>query len=379
MTNQVMYHLRARSPFHLGERGVGIEETSVILHADTLFSAICLTLRETGADLEKELFPLYPGPGGAGKPPFTLSSAFPYAGPVHLFPRPMQAMPEEKDQDAGTGKKLKKIRFVSQPIFEKLLTGESPARWWKPGEGLLQNGQVLITPDEANTLKTLYRQARAEEDKTGQRRPFSDLVNPETGELRFWQKGTAPRVTVDRINSRSQVYAAGRVTFVDGGGLYFLVSYTDESWRERVEKVLRVMGETGIGGERSSGHGQFALEGIDSFSLQQPSGHGMRFVTLSPCWPTEAEVRSGVLENADYSLLNRRGWIGSPDGMNLRRKGVRMLGEGATLEKKPIGALANVTPDPEPGASKLPHPVYRYGLAFPVPCRPVSVEKESAK
>jgi CRISPR/Cas system CSM-associated protein Csm4 (group 5 of RAMP superfamily) len=47
----VGYRLIAKSPFHLGERGIGLEETSLSLHADTLFSALCLTLRETGIDL----------------------------------------------------------------------------------------------------------------------------------------------------------------------------------------------------------------------------------------------------------------------------------------------------------------------------------------
>ncbi len=33
--------LEPRGAFHLGERGVGYEETSEMVHADTLFGALC--------------------------------------------------------------------------------------------------------------------------------------------------------------------------------------------------------------------------------------------------------------------------------------------------------------------------------------------------
>jgi len=47
MDRLVAYRLIPRSPFHFGERGIGLEETSILLHSDTLFSALCMTLRET--------------------------------------------------------------------------------------------------------------------------------------------------------------------------------------------------------------------------------------------------------------------------------------------------------------------------------------------
>ena len=41
-----MFYLEMLAPLHLGERGVGLEETNVIAHADTLFSALCVAYRE---------------------------------------------------------------------------------------------------------------------------------------------------------------------------------------------------------------------------------------------------------------------------------------------------------------------------------------------
>lgn len=369
MAERACYRMAARSPFHIGERGVGIEETSVVLHADTLFSALCLALRELGEDLDAFLarFPrLVNGRLAGGLAPVRLSSAYPYAGDVHFFPRPMLPPPGlDEIGDPKLGKILKKIHFVSQPILEALLAGQSVARYLAEAdptqpdqhrvrsEVLVQEGRAWVTPAEAARLRR--------------------LADPRTGAVRLWTEETAPRVTVDRATNRSQVYAVGQVRFAPGCGLFFLVEYQDPAWRPRLERALRVLGDAGVGGERSSGCGQFELEVAEGFALAEPPpGETNAYVVLSLYWPTEEEVRAGVLEGASYGLLNRRGWIGSPDGMNLRRRGVRMLAEGATLRLAPQGALADVKPlDPAP-AHNVPHDVWRYGLAFPVRCRAAS-------
>ena len=372
MAERVCYRLVARSPFHIGERGVGIEESSVVLHSDTLFSAICLTLRELGEDLEGFLacFPRIQADGkqppvilpAQHAPPFRLSSAFPYAGDVFFFPRPM-IPPQGLDEigDPKLGKTLKKIDFVSRPIFEALLAGRPIAHFLveddaeTPGgkclrRGVLpQKGQVWVTPSEVGLLRQ-YLDAR-------------------TGEVRLWSEDVVPRVTVDRKTNRSQVYAAGRIRFAPGCGLFLLIDYSDATWKPRVERALRVLGDSGIGGERSSGHGQFLLETAEGFSMEENSPNlETAYVTLSLFWPTEAEVQAKGLAGASYGLVNRHGWMGSPDGMNLRRRAVRMITEGSVLRRKPEGALADVKPlDPSP-AENVPHAVWRYGLAMSVGC-----------
>jgi hypothetical protein len=82
---------------------------------------------------------------------------------------------------------------------------------------------------------------------------------------------------------------------------------------------------------------------------------------------------------AAYDLLLRRGWMSSPDASNLRRKMVRLLGEGAVLHSLPgrasYGALADATPDIfDPARNARGHKVYRYGLAFPVGVAAEAVE-----
>lgn len=373
MAERVCYRLAARSPLHVGERGVGIEEASVVLHSDTLFSALCLTLRELGEDLDALLARFYRvrveqdasslSLLGEDPPPLRLSSAFPYAGDIYFFPRPMLRTPGlDEIGDPKLGKTLKKIQFVSQPIFEALLAGQSVADYLveddpdRPDKKrlrkrvLLQGGQAWVTPEESEQLRSF-------EDRR-------------TGEIRLWAEETTPRVTVDRVTNRSQVYAVGRVRFAPGCGLFFLMEYGDLTLQPRLEMALQTLGDTGVGGERSSGHGQFNLEIVGAFSLAEPpSDQANVFATLSLYWPMEPEVQDGMLKRASYGLVNRRGWIGSPDGMNLRRRGVQMLTEGSVLRHRPEGALADVKPlDPAP-VPNVPHDVWRYGLAFPLQCR----------
>jgi CRISPR-associated protein Csm4 len=375
MAERLAYRLVARSPFHFGERGVGIEEASLILHADTLFSAVCLALRELGEPLEPilERFPRVRVPGsgppralaGEDPPPFRFSSAFPFGGQVHLFPRPLlRAVGLDEIEDPGLGKALKKVRYVSQPVFEALAGGQSVASYLLGENGgsdemradvLLQGGRAWVSPSELASLR--------------------GLADARTGAIRLWDEGTVPRVTVDRVSSRSQVYAAGRVTFASECGLFFLADYADAALQPKVEQALRALGDTGIGGERSSGHGQFRLEIVESFPLAEPpDAETGAYTTLAPYWPPLAEVQAGVLDDASYGLLNRRGWLASPEGMNLRRRGVRMLMEGSVTRARPTGALADVKPlDPAP-AENVAHDVWRYGLAYPLRCRVAPAE-----
>lgn len=378
MGKRVVYRLVARSPFHLGERGVGIEETTTFLRADTLFSALCLALRELGHDLdgflgryprvrmtessdselETEWLP------GEDPPPLRVSSAFPFAGDVHLWPRP--SLPPYGLQTfrdlrlpPQLGKILKKVRFVSQTIFEHWLRGDSLVQFAivpntndstklkMRDDCFLQGGRVWVTPEDVDKL--------------------TESGITAGGKLAIWRKQTAPRVAVDRVTSRSQVYAAGRVYFADKGGLAFLADYGDETLQPIIEQALRMLGDSGVGGERSSGHGQFRLE-IRQDGWPAGPAQANAFCTLAPYWPRENEVQAGVLDDAAYQLIVRRGWVASPDAGNLRRRGVRMLAEGSVFTSLPVGALADVKPLDPVEVPNAPHPIWRAGMAFPIPC-----------
>ncbi|MBN1815273.1 MAG: type III-A CRISPR-associated RAMP protein Csm4 [Anaerolineae bacterium] len=343
------YALRPRAPFHFGVRGVGVEATAMTARSDSLFSALCITLRELYGEAELtgflERFPTREHPDR--DPPLLLSAGLPYAGDVRFYPRPLLPTPG-LEHDPAEQKYQKKINLVSETIFRAWISGDDVLPYYdRPQrQNLLHGGRVWVTTDERTTLSR-----------------SDDFVDEDTGQVRMWTVGDVSRVTVDRASSASSVYQAGQVRFAPGAGLYLLAAWRDDEWRDRFWKVLQVLGDAGIGGERSSGYGLFTP--LEPASVALPDAEGAeRWATLSSCWPLPGQ--EGILgRGAAYQLENRRGWMDSPEGRNLRRKSVRMLEPGSVLRALPdqtiYGGLADVTPD-----VFTAHTVWRYGLALPV-------------
>jgi CRISPR-associated protein Csm4 len=365
------YHLEARAPFHFGLRGVGIEATAAHAPSDTLFSALCYAVRQQfGTSVLEEFLDTY----AAGEPALVLSSAFPYvparregevedwhpperfdpARVVRFFPRPLEPPPGVAE-DPSRRKQVKRITWLSETIFRAWVTGQDLAGHFGE-DNLVQGGRAWLTAQERETV--------------------AGWRDEETDAIRFWSVGEVPRVTVDRRASTSQVYQAGRVWFQPGGGLWLLMNWRAD-WQARGQLALQVLGDAGIGGERSAGHGQFRVHGPHSLPPLPEPQPGQRFVALSLYYPTRDEL-AGVLGGADvrYRLRMRRGWMASPDaaqspdgrtvrGGGLRRKAVHMFAEGSLLRwpggQTSLGTLADVTPE-----VFTAHTVWRYGRVFPV-------------
>lgn len=339
MATTSTYRLRFRSSLHVGERGVGLEETHCHLPADTLFSAICTVWRWLyGADsLQSELLqPFLPGEN----PPFILTSAFPFAGEVLFFPKPLGRWGNVtlRGEDKGE-KQLKRVRWVSSEVLRSWVQGEELAY---DSANCIGNGVIWCTPEEKAQLQ--------------------DFTDDETADIVLWRTAVAPRVTLDRVTSASQIWFFGYVAFVSGAGLWCAVRYFREELKSRVEACLRLLGDSGLGGERGAGYGLFTVDEAPTTDLPE-FANASYCLTLSPCCPTREQLQNLIDPNAAYNILPRRGWVGSPEGGNLRRKLVHMFAEGSVLKYPPgtmPGSLVNVKPDP------CPHDVWRYGYAFPL-------------
>lgn len=337
MSTVAAYFLRFRSPLHIGERGVGLEETHHHVPADTLFGALCTAWRWLygASSLQNDLLAPFVS---APKPPFVLTSAFPFAGEVLFYPKPLGQWRGVSVQSAQE-KSLKRVQWVSQSILERWLNGESLEF---TSQHCIAGGTAWVTPDEARHLQS-----------------FTD---DETGEVVLWRSSVVPRVTLDRVTSASQIWFFGQVAFVSGAGLWCAIRYADESLRVRVEACLRVLGDSGLGGERSAGLGLFEVESARTVTLPG-SASASYCMTLSPFCPTEQQLADLIDDRLAYDVLARRGWVGSLEGGSLRRKLVYMLTEGSVFRcdpETPLGRLVDVTPD------GCPHPVWRYGYAFPL-------------
>jgi CRISPR-associated protein Csm4 len=293
-----VYRLVFRSPLHVGERGVGLEAAHTHVPADTLFSAICSVWRDVYgvADLLGDVLDWF---DETDSEPFFLTSALPFAGPVRFFPKPLARLPHLTLGQDGE-KTFKRVRFVSQAVFEALVTGQA------------------LTFDAAHCIND--RTAWVTETEKQQ---MADWWDDETDDLVVWKKAVVPRVTLDRVTSASELWHFGETRFAAGAGLWFAAAFNAEHGDElqrRFMACLRVLGDTGLGGERGAGRGLFDVDEPQAQSLPE-ADPAERFVTLAPFCPrTEDELAQVTGDGAAYDLLPRRGWVTSPEAANLRRK-----------------------------------------------------------
>lgn len=320
-----LFLLNPNAPFHLGERGVGLEETSIIAHSDTVFGAICWAWRLLhGEDDLVDLLNLY----NQFRPPFIISSAFPFIGKTLLLPKLLDGLGH-----AGHEKTVRESSFVSFSIFQSLSSGKKLENY-KIVHGDPES--AIVTTEEESAIRQLV----------GQNFP--------------WTARESPRVTLDRNSRQSEIYYAGDLRFKKGCGLYILVNFLDASYRTKFEGALRLLGDEGLGGERSSGRGFFTF---DSGSLSIGSDAGNKAALLSLYRPQEQEVRDSIMQNSSYRLVSRRGWIGAKSAM--RKKSLRMFAEGSVIpyiSGRLLGSIEDV-------GTIEGNKMYSYGLAFQVPMR----------
>ncbi len=300
--------LKPRGPIHLGDREGMREGSADFIHSDTIFSALCHSYRLLYGDELNNLLQAFTHTS----PPLRLTSAFPYYNNTYYFPVPRNCIPEKKEH--------KKLRFIAQPEFERLLAGK-PLSEKPPG-----------LPSNAITRENI------------------------------------PRVSLSRLTAHpleeGGFYHIG-ITWFKQGGLFFLIEITQE-WEDKVKTALRLMCEEGIGGYRSIGKGQFGPPEWQTLTINIPESPDANLL-LSLYYPQENEI-NGLTEGY-YQLIARKGYVFSPDNRTLRRKEVFMFAEGSVFPGNGRkGKLVDVTPD-NARELGLPHQVFRYGLAFTIPCR----------
>lgn len=354
-----IYALKMKGAVRVGRRGLELEDTLPAVPSDTLFSALTAALAACGEDTAAFLQPFLTDPP---RPPFLLTSTFPYVGEVRFYPAPLDwsgALSADALRDYG--KRIKKVQYLSERLFLRLLSGERLDDYLFPKEeeqqpknGVsLQGSQFWLTREEAEPLPAIFNLNKEKVFAL----PRQDV----------YKRARQPHVTVDRIRYAPDIYHTVQIHFQPGCGLWFGVQWlVDETHPSRalLRRALDALQFSGLGGKRAIGFGGFELcEGFPrSLPVELPAAvPGRPAYLLSRYHPRAGELPA-ALEEGRYQLVSVGGWCDPFGRENLLRRRVLMIGEGSrlTLPNLPAGDVCDVSPRQ---AGDLPHPIYRYGLA----------------
>ena len=340
MNPGLVVKLRPTGPWRCGSSSGAADRVDLIYHSDSLYSAVTWAMGQFGL-LEEWIQATALDPGGAAA---TFSSCFPFQGDTSFVVPPKTVWPP----GASSRVRWKGACFVPVSVVGVLLQGAQPLneeRWSVDGQS------CCLLP-------------------VGARGPF--------------RQGRHLRVAVDRMGTGVEPHATACLEFADDAGLWFAVSFAGEAaqqrWAEPIRASLRLLADSGFGGERALGWGrseppQFAEGTLPGMILAED--------LFAPRPPTEGEESPAPAERAYwllslfsagpqdvvdwrrglYSLLRRSGRVDSPVRSGELKKSLELVEEGSVIfaSQPPRGSASDVAPD------GFPHPVFRAGFALGIP------------
>ena len=340
-----IYKLKFRSPLHISSDPLSLGKPDVLLHSDTLFSAIVNSWINL-YDLPAQFFE---------NPQFVISSAFPFYKDTLFIKKPYSRLKINQQEFERHRKKVKKAAFISMSLFEKFAKGEEISVSEK---NFLEGG--FLSDVEIN-----------EQIYSVQERPRSSIPRyiPDSSEES--SEGSAADEEV-----KTEIFYTTAVHFSDNAGLFFFASFENEEVKKQFDGALYLLGDTGIGGNRTNGYGLFEVEKTEKFD--NPLESGDYSIALSLYHPKEEEVKSGILNGAHFNVVSRQSWIFSGSARPYRSKRVRMFDEGGIFKgcSDLSGDVPDITPRIAEEANIFPHRIYRYGKIFKF-CLPESALTEA--
>jgi CRISPR-associated protein Csm4 len=328
----MLYKLKFTSPFHLSSDGMADGPSESFIRSDTLFSAIC----SAGVKLHGDEFVAFMTKPGNVR----LSSAFPYHKEELFFPRPANFNPVSVPD--AIRKEVKKLKFISRDIFFNIIKG-MPIPYH-----ILDRDYFLRNCWHSKKITECYKK----------------------GENIFGEH-ECPHISVDRMTNATTIFYKTEINFHSDSGLFFIADVAD-GFRRQFEASLRLLGDEGIGADRSIGKGLFEIVNVEEIDFPKIKSEGSYYF-LSLYSPTQEEVPVIDPSKSSYDFVIRKGWVSDN---TLKRKGLRMFIEGSVLKYNdntpPVGCVRKVLsaidyPD------DLPFDIFRSGLAL---CIPISGGKD---
>lgn len=281
-----------------------LTDAGQVIHADTLFSALCMEIVQMWGEEQLEQFV-----DAARMGKIQLSDCFPYSANHYYLPKPMLPIRFCESEHTQTKKILKKIKYIPAEDYQEFISGQLDLEAYQPkieSFGMRKQRTLAHTPDDND-------------------------ANP---------------------------YHMGVFHYMTGCGLYSILGLEDSEWHGMIMDVLDSLQHSGIGGKRSAGLGKFTLftpkmpKNMDVMLNNQDATH---YINLSVGLPKEDEM-DVALDQASYSLIKRSGFVGSPNYANapVRKKDIYLFNVGSSFRNKFEGEIFDISRKP------AAHPIYSY-------------------
>jgi CRISPR type III-A-associated RAMP protein Csm4 len=345
MPSGLLIRLRPTGPWRIGPDSGDRDRVERVYHSDTLYSAVTGAMARLGL-LEDWL----DDTARAAEPAVRFSSCFPFHGEALYVMPPRTLWPPQ----ASSKVRWKGARFVPLSAIQSLLRGKAPSE-----EGWAVDGA-------SETLIAMGTQG-----------PFRIAVRSSAA--------------VDRGGSGVTPHSSACLEFAPNAGLWLAVAFSGEEAREKwkgpATAALRLLADSGFGGERSRGWGRAEIEVGEQrnplVSVPAAAGDAAKaggdaakaagenvWWMLSLYHPSPEDAVDWSRGN--YAVITRTGRVESDAGWGETKRPTRMITEGSVLmaSAEPRGSITDVAPE------GFPHPVYRAGfaLAIAIPLRPVAKE-----
>lgn len=318
--------LRPAGPWRFGPDSGARDRVDSICHSDALYSAVTHAMGRLGS-LESWLEATATE---SSTPAVRFSSVFPFQRDTLFVPPPRSVWPPAASAKIRyKAAKLVPVAFIQSMLADQPIEEE---RWTLDGES------ECLLPTDRNRSGGPFR--------TGMR----------------------SNIAIDRLSSGTlEPHSTACLEFAPDAGLWMLVVFADEEaqsrWSGPTRSALKLLADSGMGGERSRGWGRSSdPEWADASQLfqepaeQQPTAQWL--LSLYDPVPEDAiDWTSG-----SYATLTRSGRVESSERWGDLKQRTRMIVEGSVLmTERPLrGRVRDVAPE------GFPHPVYRAGWAVSI-------------
>lgn len=342
----IILKVKPGTQFRLGDGNK--DNVSSIIHSDTLFSALTNIYELVFNEGEKftEL---------VNNSILSFSSCFPCIeiGEEYIF---MLPKPSVVNVDKNSSKKYKKIEFVT-PLSMKQISDNIKIS--KKGDYFLDYD---VFGDER--LCVIGDRLLAEKDEI-------KIPADKLRDFSFLKVQTTPKNKARFEVQEDTIYYEANTQlscFYDSTGnilakthYYFLLKETlDLNERNKFHTILNILTDEGLGGERSAGKGIFEEILIKDFNFEEKVKNNIH-LSLSMITPASDDEFKAFLS---YDIVKRGGGSIGVEGNDANeRKQVRMIKEGAILNRNVNGRIVDVSPE----NNFYKHKIFRNGKSFIIP------------